>query len=170
VSPRHRRLLSDLRHMEELSRGGAVTFRTEGHPPELYHVMLTGTGLACDADLRVTTRVLHRCDVYLHSDYPRRPPVVTWLTPVFHPNILGPDRNGGVCIGSWSASESLADLCARLLDLVQYRSLNASDALDPVAASWVRQSGIEPGCDLSRLVGASVVNPDVVLTSRVCDP
>lgn len=168
MSPRHRRLLSDLRHMEELSRGGGVTFRTGAHPPELYHVMLSGTGLVCDADQRIAVRGLHRCDVYLHTDYPRRPPVVTWLTPIFHPNILGPERNGGVCIGSWSASESLADLCARLLHLVEYRSLNSNDALDPIAASWVQQMGIEPGCDLSRLVGTLVVAPDPAVTSTDC--
>ena len=87
--------------------------------------MLNGPGLALSGDGQLTVRNLHRCDVYLHLDYPRRPPVVTWLTPIFHPNILGPERNGGVCIGSWSAAESLADLCVRLRDLVTYRSVNA---------------------------------------------
>ena len=52
------------------------------------------------------------------------------MTPVFHPNLLGPERNGGVCIGHWSASESLADLVSRLLDLVTFRSVNPHDALD----------------------------------------
>lgn len=156
MSPRSRRLLSDLRQMEELARNGSVTFRTEGSPPDVYHVMLNGPGLALSGDGQLTVRNLHRCDVYLHLDYPRRPPVVTWLTPIFHPNILGPERNGGVCIGSWSAAESLADLCVRLRDLVTYRSVNAQDALNLDAASWVLHNDVSPGADVRELVGLTV--------------
>jgi ubiquitin-protein ligase len=161
MSPRSRRLLSDLRQMDELlARGDQVAFRTDGDPPELYHLMLSGRGLALDDDGRLMVRNSHRCEVYLHLDYPRRPPVVTWLTPVFHPNILGPERNGGVCLGSWSAAESLADLCTRLHDLVTYRSFNAEDALNLDAAGWARSHDVKPGDDvraLARLaVGAAV--------------
>lgn len=166
MNPRHRRLLSDLREMEKLAEGGTVGFRTEGNPPELYHLMFTGGGLALDADRRVVVRRLHRCDAYLHTDYPRRPPVVTWLTPIFHPNILGPDRNGGVCIGSWSASESLADLSLRLQKLVTYHAFNSSDALNITAASWLRQSGISAGCDLASLVGRTVEEPPLDVAVR----
>lgn len=151
MSPRSRRLLSDLRQMEELARNGSVTFRTEGNPPDVYHVMLTGSGLVLGDDGQLMTRNLHRCDIYLHLDYPRRPPVVTWLTPIFHPNILGPERNGGVCIGSWSAAESLADLCVRLHDLVTYRSINAQDALNLDAASWALRQHVQSGDDIQEL-------------------
>jgi ubiquitin-protein ligase len=160
MSPRSRRLLSDLWQMEELADDGGVTFRTEGNPPEVYHVMLTGSGLVLGDDGRLTVRDLHRCDIYLHLDYPRRPPVVTWLTPIFHPNILGPERNGGVCLGSWSAAESLADLCVRLRDLVTYRSINAGDALNTDAAGWIRRNDVRPGGDVRTL--ASLVVDDAV--------
>ena len=113
--------------------------------------MLTGAGLAPSADHTLSVRELHRCDIYLHLDYPRRPPVVTWLTPVFHPNLLGPDRNGGVCIGSWSAAESLADLCVRLHDLVTYRALNPHDALNGEAAAWAITHAVQAGGDVSAL-------------------
>lgn len=156
MSPRSRRLLSDLRQMEELAAGGEVTFRTNGDPPEVYHLMLTGFGLALDGDGRLMTRDLHRCDLYLHLDYPRRPPVVTWLTPIFHPNILGPERNGGVCLGSWGAAESLADLCMRLRDLATYRALNAEDALNVEAASWARRNNVKPGADVRALARLDV--------------
>jgi ubiquitin-protein ligase len=150
MSPRSRRLLSDLRQMEELA-GDGVAFRTEGEPPDVYHLMLDEPGLAPDDGGQLTVRSTHRCDAYLHLDYPRRPPVVTWLTPVFHPNLLGPERNGGVCLGSWSAAESLADLCVRLRDLAAYRSFNAEDALNLDAASWVRRHKVEPGADVQAL-------------------
>jgi len=136
--------------MEELADEGRLTFRTEGSPPEIYHLMMTVPGLALDGR-RLIVRNLHRCDIYLHLDYPRRPPVVTWLTPIFHPNILGPERNGGVCLGSWSASESLADVCARLGQLVAYRSLNPADALNVEAASWAQRNLVAPGADVEAL-------------------
>ncbi len=80
------------------------------------------------------------------------PPVVTWLTPIIHPNILPPERNGGVCLGAWSASESLADVARRLIDLVTYRAFNISDALDRGWAEWLRERDVEPGIDAYALI------------------
>jgi ubiquitin-protein ligase len=156
MRPRERRLTSDLRQMEELATSGRVTFRAEGQPPEVFHLMLNGPGIALAPDNTLVLRNVHRCNCYLHRDYPRRPPILTWLTPVFHPNILGPERNGGVCIGSWSAAEGLADLCGRLLDLVAYRDLNEGDALDLEAAAWVRYHGVSRGTSLETLLTYSL--------------
>jgi ubiquitin-protein ligase len=151
VNPRQRRLAADLTQMQELATEGTVSFRTEGDPPDLYHLMISTPGIA-RRDGALVVRELHRCDAYLHLDYPRRPPVVTWLTPIFHPNLLDPTRNGGVCIGAWSAGESLADLVRRLVDLAGYRSLNPADALDPVAAAWAIEHGVVAGEDVHALV------------------
>jgi ubiquitin-protein ligase len=104
-------------------------------------------------------RSVHRASIYLHGEYPRRPPVITWETPIIHPNILGPERNGGVCIGMWSASESLADLMRRLVDLASYRSFNPADALDIEAARLVTDLGLEPGVDLHEVVNALPADP-----------
>jgi ubiquitin-protein ligase len=152
MNPRLRRLHADLQQMSELAERGVLTFRTEGVPPDVYHVMVHAPGLARDAHGNVAIRNTHRFTAYLHLDYPRRPPVLAWATPVLHPNILPPERNGGVCIGAWSAGESLADLVERVIDLVTYRSFNVGDALDPAVANWVREAGITPGQDLSRVV------------------
>lgn len=164
MRPRERRLVSDLEQMQTAADAGAMTFRTEGSPPETYDVMFNGPGLVVQDDV-LAIRHVHRCTLYLHRDYPRRPPVVTWLTPVFHPNLLGPDRNGGVCIGSWSAAESLADLCHRLRELVTYRAVNPHDALDLDAASWVLEHGVEPGDALEPLAGMRV--RDAVAVERI---
>jgi ubiquitin-protein ligase len=161
MTPRDRRLVTDLRDMESLAARGGVSFRTDNNPPEIYHLMLTGLGLALDDRRTVAVRQVHRCDVYLHLDYPRRPPIVTWLTPVFHPNLLGPERNGGVCIGSWSGAESLADLVVRLHDLVTYRAVNPIDALDLEAAVWVREHAVEPGADITAFAGSPIEQPVV---------
>lgn len=159
MSPRERRLLADFAQMTELASEGRLSFRTEGQPADVYHLMFSAPGLAMGADGRIAVRGLHRCDAYLHLDYPRRPPVISWLTPVWHPNLLPPERNGGVCIGSWSASESLADLCRRLLDLVTYRSLNHEDALDAEAAAWARTNDVKPGEDVAELARRAPLPP-----------
>jgi ubiquitin-protein ligase len=154
MSPRHRRLLADLVHMNELAdQTSAVDFRADGDPPETYAVLISAAGIARDNEGELTVRRVHRCTVYLHSDYPRRPPVINWLTPIMHPNILPPERNGGVCLGFWSASESLADVVRRLIDLVTYRTFNTTDALDKTAAAWITDHGVRPGVDLQSLVG-----------------
>jgi len=160
VNPRERRLVSDLRSVQELADHDLVAFRAEGVTPDRYQLMFTVPGIALE-DRHVVVRNLHRCEIYLHLDYPRRPPVVTWQTPVFHPNLLGPDRNGGVCLGSWGASESLADLCTRLRDLVSYRSFNVNDPLDHEAADWVSKASLAPGLDVSSLAGMTVDEVEV---------
>jgi hypothetical protein len=152
--------MSDLRFMGEYADRGDFMFQAEGQVPERYTVMITAKGLAlADGELKV--RETHRFDVYLHRDYPRRPPVITWLTPVFHPNLLGPERNGGVCIGKWSASESLADLCVRMGDLVSYRSFNCEDPLDREAAAWLKDRSIQPRVDVTTLSGERVEATDL---------
>lgn len=99
LSPRQRRLIADLGAMNELSdRTSAVEFQADGDPPETYYMMINAPGLA-RRDAKMTVRLLHRCTIYLHAAYPRRPPVITWMTPIVHPNILPPERNGGVCLG-----------------------------------------------------------------------
>jgi ubiquitin-protein ligase len=162
MSPRSRRLLSDLGQMQALANMGELSFTATGDPADFYHVMLSCPGLALGSDGKLTIRRLHRCEIYMHLDYPRRPPVVTWLTPIFHPNILGPERNGGVCLGSWSAAESLADLCLRLTDLASYRSINTQDALNRDAARWAVANGVQPGADVQLLITFAVEVPATV--------
>jgi ubiquitin-protein ligase len=162
MNPRHRRLLSDLRQMQDLATDGQVSFRTEGDPPDVYHLMLSVPGLARTEDDTLVVRNLHRCDAFLHLEYPRRPPVLTWLTPVFHPNLLPPARNGGVCVGSWSAAESLADLCRRLVRLVSYAAINPADALDVEAGAWATHHGVTAGSDPHDLLALEVIDlPEV---------
>ncbi len=82
----------------------------------------------------------HELEIYLHKDYPRLPPALKWLTNIFHPNILPPHKNGGVCIGWWTAAETLDSLCVRIGEMLQYKTVNLSDPLDEDAAKWIRQN------------------------------
>jgi ubiquitin-protein ligase len=152
MSPRNRRLEADLREMAALAATGKLSFESAGSPPDRYAVELHTSGLGLDADGMPALSERHSFEVYLPADYPRRPPLIEWRTPIFHPNILPPDRHGAVCIGSWSASESLADLCTRLHDLVAYKSFSVDDPLDKRAAAWVRHAAIKQGDDLRQVL------------------
>jgi hypothetical protein len=148
VNPRARRLFADHAGMVELAGQDVIDFTCEGSPPEEYHVAFDQPGLSLDRDGQLVVRRLHRARVQLHLDYPRLPPLLTWQTPIFHPNILPPERHGGVCIGSWTPSESLADLCRRLARMIAYESFNISDALHVEAAAWAREHDINQGDDV----------------------
>src|SRR5262249_29167510 len=77
--------------------------------------------------------MLHRAEVFLPMDYPRRPPICRMITPVFHPNI-DPQK---ICIGDhWSAGQSLAHLIVRIAEMLCYQSYNVKSPLNAKAAAW----------------------------------
>jgi len=138
LSPRLRRLHADLAAMLELQQASEfIRISYQGQPPERYLVTFTCRGLAWPPGApEPQISSYHQAELYLHRDYPRRPPQIVWRTPIFHPNILPPEQGGAVCIGSWTPSESLADLVLRLGEMIQYRSYNTEDVLNPQAAAW----------------------------------
>lgn len=137
-SPRLRRLHADLAAMVALVKvSDFITYEAAGNPPDRYRVTYTCEGLWRPPEAtEPETLARHVADFYLHVEYPRRPPQILWRSPVFHPNILPPERGGAVCIGGWTPSETLADLVLRVGEMVQYKQFNPDDVLDPEAAAW----------------------------------
>ncbi|MGC4033436.1 MAG: ubiquitin-conjugating enzyme E2 [Tepidisphaeraceae bacterium] len=106
---------------------------TEGSPPEAYRIVFHVVGLERDPKKRVIQRNEHKAEIRLGADYPRLPPVVKMLTPVFHPNI----EPAYVCIGDhWTAGERLVDLVVRLAEMLAYQAYNIRSPLDGEAAMW----------------------------------
>ena len=69
----------------------------------------------------------------LGAHYPSEPPDVTWLTPIFHPNI----RGQAVCHSQqWSPAWSLADFVIELGDMIRMDKFNVKSPLDRKAAAW----------------------------------
>ncbi|MFQ6098883.1 MAG: ubiquitin-conjugating enzyme E2 [Armatimonadota bacterium] len=138
-----RRLIADYQKMMALdNQSDLVDIVAYGNPPQQYVVTYHVTGLVWPFGTPAPQKVNHhQLEVYLHADYPRRPPRLRWLTEIFHPNILSASQNGGVCIGNWSPAESLADLVVRIGEMVQYKDYNVDDVLDERAADWARRSG-----------------------------
>jgi ubiquitin-protein ligase len=59
---------------------------------------------------RVVTRFVHRFSILVTEDYPSEKPLVKWMTPIFHPNIMDPSDGGYVCtklLEKWDFSSTL---------------------------------------------------------------
>ena len=97
-SPRMRRLKTDHKALQQLKRDSTILeFEADGALPETYLLRFNGRGLYCPKGSReVKIRQRHEVRVELGAAYPRNVPELTWLTPIFHPNISG---SGLVCLG-----------------------------------------------------------------------
>ena len=139
-SPRIRRLRSDHHALEELrSESTIFAFHAAGHPAERYTVTFRGNGLwrptnrgsifdrahRIRADHGVAIRTEHQVRIELGASYPRMMPGLSWLTPIFHPNI---SSGGVVCLGEygthWVPSLDLAELCHMLWDMIRYKNFD----------------------------------------------
>ncbi len=139
---RLRRLHADFHALQMLVAESPIIdiVQFSGDPAELYLLRFRCKGLVRpDKTLPPSISSVHEVEIYLHRNYPRQQPRLTWLTAIFHPNILSGDRNGGVCLGGWSPAETLADLCVRLAEMIQYQNFNTHDPLDVEAATWAAQ-------------------------------
>lgn len=110
---------------------------TEGDPPEKYTFEFRVTGLKPGEDETLLPEDIHRAEVFLPLDYPRRPPFARMITPVFHPNI-DPQK---ICIGDhWSAGQSLATVVAQIAEMICFQSYNVKSPLNARAAAWAEQN------------------------------
>lgn len=115
-------------------RGAGVKFSCNSTRTE-YEVELKARGLAKRGG-QIVAADTHRVLLRLLRSYPYAGGLeVTWLTPIFHPNIRSSD--GRVCIqllNAWAESQGLVDLYNGLRQLVEHP--NPEDPLDPEAADY----------------------------------
>jgi ubiquitin-protein ligase len=111
---------------------------SEGEPPEKYTFEIRVRGLVPDGEeAPPRPGLVHRAEVFLPLDYPRRPPFCRMITPVFHPNI-DPQK---ICIGDhWSAGQSLALMVTRIAEMICFQSYNVKSPLNAEAAAWAEQN------------------------------
>lgn len=109
----------------------------EGNPPDKYVFEFQVLGLIPLGEDSFEQGSLHRAEIFLPIDYPRRPPFCRMVTPVFHPNI-DPQK---ICIGDhWSAGQSLTQLITRIAEMISYQSYNVKSPLNARAAAWAEQN------------------------------
>ena len=139
MQARIRRLRADYEQVSQLFNEHPFVriLSTEGDPPEKYTFEFKVRGLTPQDDALPLPRTLHRAEVFLPLDYPRRPPFCRMITPVFHPNI-DPQK---ICIGDhWSAGQSLALMVTRIAEMICFQSYNVKSPLNAEAAAWVEQN------------------------------
>src|ERR1041385_2781696 len=113
--------------------------QADGKPPDKYTFAFNLSGLVPTdaAEDQTVAGQLHRAEVFLPLDYPRRPPFCRMITPVFHPNI-DPQK---ICIGDHSsAGQSPAQLIVRIGEMICYQSYNVKSPLNAKAAAWAEQN------------------------------
>jgi ubiquitin-protein ligase len=138
MNPRIRRLQSDHQQvMKAFANHPVISVVTvEGTPPEKYTFELRVVGLTPQGEEGFLPAEIHRAEVFLSLDYPRRPPFCRMITAVFHPNI-DPQK---VCIGDhWNAGQSLAHLIVRIAEMISYQSYNTKSPLNAKAAAWAEE-------------------------------
>lgn len=134
MNPRLRRLQSDYELVREVFSGHPhVTITPIGSrlPPESYRVEFQLRGLYLNGD-QPDYRNVHSAEIMLPRHYPADKPYVVPLAPIFHPNI-----KDYFCIADyWAAGTTLADVVAKLGDMIQWRVYNPASPLDAIAAKW----------------------------------
>lgn len=137
MNPRLRRLNADYQTVAALFQNHSHIrlVGAEGNPPEKYTFEFHLTGLV-PSENGFAVGGVHRAEIFLPLDYPRRPPFCRMITPVFHPNI-DPQK---ICIGDhWSAGQSLAQLVVRIAEMICFQSYNTKSPLNGQAAAWAEQ-------------------------------
>lgn len=145
-TPRARRLETDWRLLQQLANEStafqfAVGHRGEEGMPESYHLTFHGPSLVSLGDavpLAITIQQRHEVRVVLGPQYPRQVPLLTWLSPIFHPNIA---PSGTVCMGGysshWVPSLMLDRLCEMLWDMLTFRNYNVESPYHRKVAQWL---------------------------------
>jgi ubiquitin-protein ligase len=162
VSDWEERLSTELVRMNALcARSEFIEFVAAGEPPDRYTINYSCNGLVRDGDsLRLSDH--HSVLVYLHRYYPAVQPQITWITPIFHPNIKG----NKVCLGrSWSPALMIDDLALELGAMIQYKTYNVEDPLNKEAARVIEKIMQDPSWKLpidSRNLLGPLLDFDVV--------
>lgn len=134
MNPRLRRLQSDYELVREVFSGHPhVSVEPIGSrlPPESYRVEFRLRGLYLNG-AQPDYREVHRAEIMLSRHYPAERPYVVPLAPIFHPNI----RDYFCIADHWAAGTTLADVIAKLGDMIQWRVYNPASPLDATAAKW----------------------------------
>lgn len=140
-TPRMRRLRTDRKGLEHLRAESSIfDFDPTGEPCERYVLRFYGRGIwRPEAPHHIAVREMHEVRVKLGASYPRMMPELTWMTPIFHPNI---SASGVVCLGGygthWVPSLSLDELCGMLWDMIRYRNFDVDSPYNREAALWAK--------------------------------
>ncbi|MBI4754871.1 MAG: hypothetical protein HY778_05475 [Betaproteobacteria bacterium] len=169
------RLAADQQRLDALAAasGGRVMVLAApaAHSPRLEVLLRYPTAAGPDYPVRRSEE--SRLAVSLGARYPFQPPVATFLTPVFHPNVF---PSGVVCLGArWLPSEGMDLFLQRVIRLMTFDPLlvNIHSAAHPRALHWYLQArAAHPGAFPGERVdfGAGGVSPHATLPPEGAPP
>ena len=143
IDQREERLRSDYELLKALRQHSSIfTFEATGTPPDRYTLSFRGTGLSRSRAARtgVEKIELHNIDLRLPYAYPRLPPDLRWVTPIFHPNVSFSGfihlRDVGI---PWDSAITLDAVCERLWDVSRMAYVNLDKATNYSAKSWLEE-------------------------------
>ena len=153
---RHERLVAELEAMRALKKASSILdFEFTGDPPDRYTIILRGKGISRDtsphADIEFVE--LHKIDIRLPYSYPRRPPDIRWITPIFHPNISFSGFINLKDVGlPWDQDLGLDVVCERLWDVARLQFTDLTKATNFAAKNWFEdESTLQPPIDHRQL-------------------
>ena len=108
-----------------------------------YVLSMEGPGLYREGE-RVFERNKHAVKIELNRNYPYPGGIeITWLTPIFHPNIR--EADGKVCIqlvNDWAENQTITNVVSALKYLLE--NPNPNDPLNKEAAAYFQNKKSEP--------------------------
>jgi len=137
---RSERLAAELEAMRALNKASNILdFEFTGEPPDRYAITFRGKGVSRDTSAHADVEIveLHQIDVRLPYSYPRRPPDIRWITPIFHPNISFSGFINLKDVGlPWVQDLGLDVVCERLWDVARLHYMDLEKATNYAAKNW----------------------------------
>jgi ubiquitin-protein ligase len=139
---RQQRLAADFEALAELRSASTILeFEATGQPPDRYDLTFRGRGLRRDASTGEILDVeVHEAEVRLTLSYPRHPPDIRWLTPLFHPNV---SFGGFIRLDDlglpWTEALGLDVVCERLWDVARLAHYDLDRATNYAARNWLQE-------------------------------
>lgn len=135
---RHRRLLADYEAIQQYvnRHSNLQLVEVEGDPPELYRISYLLNSLArVDGEIVPVDRQV--VEISLSRNYPRVPPKCRILTPIFHPNVKGDTLHVDL---RWNEHGSLLSVVTCVGQLLQFRELSETNAVNTEAVDWLKSN------------------------------
>jgi ubiquitin-protein ligase len=149
MNTRDKRLKNEHQNMlrlPELSSYIEVYPSSDSDTPNEYHVVFNVTSMTGPD----STGDRHVVNIYLDSGYPHHPPVVTVLSPVFHPNIASPMQNTKLQNELMAQFDHLHDPRQRMEALRRLvnnpENFRASVCLDILELNWAMELPLSAVC------------------------
>lgn len=149
---RDERLVAELEAMRALKKASSILdFEFTGEPPDRYSITFRGKGICRDISPHADVEFieLHKIDLRLPYSYPKRPPDIRWVTPIFHPNISFSGFINLKDVGlPWDQDLGLDVVCERLWDVARLQYMDLDKATNYAAKNWFEdESTLRPPVD-----------------------